>query len=319
MNSPNLTLTPNAEYCPPVVTHLGEAPTVVAELLGDAEVGQALAADTAEQFTAANARSGEDLENGRAASSAILALGCEACTLAGCEVRANLNEQVLQGEALRTADQLITAPTWLNAVRVNRFGPERFALLQDREYVVHEATENGGLTELLGGVTNDFGGIIYDPTTVPEYAGLTFRKTEAGTTKPMESHIIKPLDGAAPAVEVVDARDALNTSNVAPAPPKQEGILLEKLIGRMMSVDGNGIPQILTADNKMQKRLAAQPNSTGTVFELRMEGKNRMYVLVAPTHHDQAPYRITILGSHGDNEQDQQRFIGSVIASATRR
>ena len=91
-------------------------------------------------------------------------------------------------------------------------------------------------------------------------------------------------------------------------------ILCGKLLGRMVDVGPDGMPQIMRQDQKMQKSIS--PINGGTLFEMRMNGKDRLYfTVVKQPEGEQGPTaRIVILGSHGGDERTQQEFIDRLLS-----
>lgn len=300
------------EICPPVSDLFGDEPVLARELMTDPSAPSAVA-DATEQLSWAHARGPEDVETGTAQRAALRTLGCEACVLAGCQVAEALDTQATTAESevpiLRVVDQLLSAPTWLKAARARAFGEDRMKSLADNRSAVREAIKSGNLdpVELLGGVESAFLGTA-DARSFPELAGIN---TVSDPQNPLERHLIQPGERSKPPVEVIDATSAI-PQTVDPAPREEQGVMTQKLLGRIVNVDKEGQPLILDPDNTMQKVLRTQPGGPGKLCELRMTGKNRMYVSVTPPK-DGEPTRVIILGSHGGDEATQNAFINALL------
>lgn len=315
MNTPDQQTTqPRTEICLPVSESFGSIdPNELTEMMTYTDASE-LSSSIADQVSWTHAERDGDVESGIASVRAIKALGCETCVLAGCQVRDILNEQgpsSPERQTLAVIDQLLSAPKWLKAARVNVFGQEEFDKLAAPEYVKQQM-QKGELNpvELLGDTESTFIGTA-DPRTIPELANVNLKEG----AEHLERHVIKKIGEKGPGVEVIDATAAVDTG-VEPAETTQLMNLVNKLLTRIRGVDERGMPQILTPDSKMQSSLhvKVQPGAIGRFDELRMNGKNRLYLVVTPPK-DSEPARVVILGSHGGDAKTQERLIANVIVS----
>ena len=55
-----------------------------------------------------------------------------------------------------------------------------------------------------------------------------------------------------------------------------------------------------------------QPAGDAKIYELRMSGKSRLYY-IAHRSKNGALNHIVILGSHGDSQQDQRKFLNTIV------
>jgi len=255
---------------------------------------------------------------GEAARKVIATLGCAGCKLEVCSVNDVLEQHVAQGKADRLLRQKTTmfetAPRWLSVARLNQpdIQPETLKKLREAAsssspQTTEDLMKSGDLDldELLGDVSNEFNG-LYTKQELPELAAIANVSNEATVT----AHSVTTKNSDT--FLVIDASDAVGFHGES-APPRDYAILATKLLDRMSERDSSGKPQILSADNKMQKpiyKLGGVP-----VFELRMNGKNRMYIAVDSSQKDGQPYRITILGSHGGDAATQRAFLDTALAA----
>ena len=106
---------------------------------------------------------------------------------------------------------------------------------------------------------------------------------------------------------LIDASEHIATGEAAPALAQR--ILLGKLLGRLVERDGTGKPHILSPDNTTQKVIRTLDNGV-MLCEIRMAGKNRLYVTINP---NESTTRIIMLGSHGGDAKTQQKFLNAVL------
>ena len=269
------------------------------------------------RLEATNTHTAAELETGEAAGRALKALGCAACELSPvCMVRKNLEERVVVGEANRElmdkVSMLASAPAWLTAARINQTGatPEKLATLAGDPEKIEAAIASGDLNldELLGGTTNSLEAVYTDAGQLPEeLQKLKNVRLNAGAQLEAQHITTKRGDSFI----VIDATSAFPYKGEQ-ATTEDYGILSAKLLNRMAEHDVSGKPQILSGDNAMQKPIKRAAD--GNIYELRMNGKNRMYIMINSQDNGE-PDRITILGTHGGNAQTQREFIDMVTAT----
>jgi hypothetical protein len=263
----------------------------------------------ADEVEANNVRRADDLETGAAAERGIQKLGCAACILSDvCAIKGTLDEKVgagAQHEAfMETATMLASAPKWLTAARINRSGIDGVDMLTrlrssdeaERLYAAGELP----LESFLGSVKNHISGEV-TKADVPVLARMAKIEPE----KPLTVHEITTL---AATYDVIDASDAVGYKGDQIG-PREYGNLASKVLNRMEELDSTGKPQIFTADNTMQKVISKFGDAT--LFEMRMQGKNRMYFW-ASQPPEQNP-QIVIIGSHGGDESSQRDFINNYV------
>jgi predicted patatin/cPLA2 family phospholipase len=158
------------------------------------------------------------------------------------------------------------------------------------------------LDTLVGPATNEFEG-VYHKADLPEIAGL--RSVNAQTELTANNITTESGD----VFTVIDASKAIPANNEA-LTLDGYGVITAKMLDRMAARNGSGKPQILTADNTMQKVIESY--GSAKMFELRMGGKTRLYFIVQERPSEVVDARIIILGAHGDNEQAQHRFLRTV-------
>lgn len=264
--------------------------------------------EIAEQQEYANVRAHDDLETGRAAERAVQEIGCASCLLADvCVINETLTGKAEAGaehEAfMDKAVMLASAPKWLTAARISRAGIDGASLVEKLKGSVEEQDEainQAPLEDLVGGVENH----IADEVTKDQIPILASHTKIAPDAK-LEIHDVSTAAGN---YRVVDASAAVGFKG-ANLDAASYGVLSNKLLARMEEVDSTGQPQIFTADNKMQKVISKQGDST--LFELRMNGKNRMYLWVTHGKQEGDPNEVVILGSHGGDESTQRAFINN--------
>jgi len=297
------------EQCAPVGDEFGTPASP--ELLQDPEFKEVVEEMSA-NLIAAHAIVAEDLESGEAAGRALKSLGCVACELSTvCTVRETLTERAESGREtqaiLDKAKMISNAPTWLKAARFNKSGmtPGDIQTLLTDNNAAAEAMENGVLDRLIGDATNK----PLKPTTkdeIPEVAGVSVVPKD----KPLRTDEITNKHGQK--FVVVDATNQnYPRENVTAESRAEYGILTAKLVDRMNALGPDGKPLVLTPDNKMQKQL--RHTGSGSVYEIRMRGKNRLYISVTPSPENttDAVARIVILGAHGGDASTQRAFIDS--------
>jgi hypothetical protein len=298
---------PSQEICVPLALEIGEPPELA--LMLDPDFAQEMQG-VADRVQWENARGGNEFDTGKAAERAIATIGCDACKLSGvCVVRTKLEDKVESGRTEtgleRTATMLAAAPQWLAAARINRSGADPNALretINDREQT-KKALADGTLdaTELLAGVANETEGFATKQD-LPELSGF------AGVDPDQKIELQRLVADNGDIFLVADASSTVNFRG-EPLPPTEYGILTGKLLERMTHRGQDGKPQVQSPDNTMQKVLRTTP--TGHLDEVRMSGKNRLYVTVTPDQ-EQNLTRIVILGSHGGDAATQQAFLNKL-------
>ena len=116
-----------------------------------------------------------------------------------------------------------------------------------------------------------------------------------------------------PAVEVIDASSIINSGNIRPAPPEQLTLLFQKLTALLTERDDTNQLQLYNLNTSMVSSLYAQPKGGAVLYEVRRGGKSRLYVMGCPPTSNRQHDRAIIIGSHGDNPQDQDNFISTII------
>lgn len=256
-----------------------------------------------------------EVDNGVAPRRAIQLLGCGACDLAKvnvCTIKTDLESRAEEAESnrgvLEKATMLITAPDWLNAARVNLSGssPDELIAMEDQGIdTLKELDAEGTVDKWLAGSKNELEG-IYKKADLPELANVACIDKDAE----LVAHKIETDNGDV--FTVIDATLPVGFTGTAPD-ALSYGVLTGKLLNRMRERDPQGNPQIMTADsnNKMQKSITRMESGANT-FEIRMNGKKRLYVVVQPNAGKGEAARITIMGSHGGDERTQKDFIAHI-------
>lgn len=303
---------PTQIACGPVQQEFGRPPDP--DLLHDPAFS-GVVTDVAANLEAAHAYLDMGEERGAAAQKVLDDLGCVACELnVTCPVNRTLKEKVATGQANRELRQKAAmfqnAPAWLTIARLNQpsISPEVSKKILAAAGDVHktdELLESGelDLDQLLGDVTNELAG-TYTKATLPELQKVRNADPDAV----IGGHTITTQNGDK--FTVLDASKAVGFSGTAPSRADYI-VMVNKLLGRMSSRDEQGKPQILNADGKMQSPIY-QLNGV-PVFELRMNGKNRMYLAIDSSQTEEPP-RITILGSHGGDAETQRAFLDVALA-----
>lgn len=303
------------EYCPDVGSEFGKPPDT--ELMRAPGI-QPVIEEISDRLEATHAKTAPELETGEAAARVIQSLGCSACELeldSACAVSAMLQERVIVGQANRElrekVDMLASSPSWLTAARLNLTNtmPETLVRLAGSPEEVKSAMANGelDLDKLLAGATNHTEAIYNSRSELPEELR---RLKNLKLDEPLEAQEITTSEGDT--FSVIDASSALPARG---EPPSREdyGILNGKLLSRMSARDEKGNPHILSADQKMQKPI--KKVGSAWIYEIRMNGKNREYILVQPGTDEDKRTRITILGAHGGDARTQRDFIDNTLAT----
>ncbi|HSX08447.1 MAG TPA: hypothetical protein VLG11_06155 [Candidatus Saccharimonadales bacterium] len=296
--------------CPPVSLEIGTEPGEIDPQVFDdfPDIFEGVSAEA----QAAQVRQESDLENGRAAERARVALGCGTCILKKeCTVGKNLATRTETGPKL---EMLKTAPTWLNAARLGLSGTDEKQLsaqLED-EKTKQAALETGALNldNLLAGTTNERAAKPLKYDDLPELHGVASIDRAATFT----SDRITTANGKK--FDVIDASHAIGYKGPQPEYTGYKA-LTGKLVQRMEAVDANGDAQIFHPDGTQQKPIARV--GVANVDEVRRQGsKDRLYfsrVAASPNDPDSVP-RIIILGANGGDEKAQRKFIDDTIGVA---
>lgn len=303
------------EYCPPVERMYGSPPDMS---LMEPGAYPTEATQTASEVVAAHAYRPEELSNGEAARRAF-DVGCAACALSEvCVVKPQLQEIARTAEVAAEKNEaslavnevmgmVVTAPEWLQIARAGDNDlMQRFRALGKNREATATALRNGDLEpmDLLSGVKNELIGVTTKEH-VPE-----LRDRAAVGSGDLAIHQLTNERGDR--FEVIDASKEVH-SHIKPAEKAARSILYKKLIHNMTAADAHGEPQILTPDGITQKALHGQNFEVGRFDEIRMNGKNRLYMVVTPGT-EEAAHRIVILGTHGGDEATQNHFIARATA-----
>lgn len=306
------------ELHPPCVTVLDEFGPPEAGLLSDPDY-RLIAADVAhdlEQIEELTARDFYTITDsaercGLAADRVLTALGCNSCSVAvDCQVRTELERDRAEGQRAAVFNSqlrmLRESPAWLTKIRLAG-QPEmsRTVLSLQNDSEALAAAVNDGRVDLgiFLGVSNE-SGKKYTKADVPELQAIDTLKPDTE----IQAHTITTERGKQ--FEVIDASNAVGFTK-EPLGVHEQAILFSKLLNRFSEVDAQDNPQILSCDSKMQKPLFKLGGVQ--VYEMRMSGKNRLYFAVDNSNPQTAP-RVTILGSHGGDENTQRAFLDVTLA-----
>lgn len=272
-------------------------------------------------------------------------LGCTACAISGeCSVEELLDKNRDQGELIQAVNEdmsmLTSAPAWLRTIRGRKTGvdiatPEgervvggQLKKLLNSETpsdipTVSDKYEKHDLHQLLGGVINaPLPNKSFDE--FPELKSLTAIEQRVKLGRSLPGTRIKFEGDDARSYDVYDATSAVDFKG-EPLSREDNGIILEKLYDRIHEVDAKGQAQIAHPDGTMQKPLH-KGKSTGLVpnlYELRMNGKNRLYFTYEAANTDTEDSRtklksgtnsgrIVILGGHGGDVTTQSDFLNHI-------
>lgn len=248
--------------------------------------------------------------NGRGALRVMHSVGCAACDLEQvCGVAGVLRTVSEEGEAAERREMLASAPRWLAAGRLHRaeIPSAKFdALLNDPNRLQILADMGKTLDDLLGGVRNEIGG-LYHRDELPElstFDGIPderFASTIVTTSTGNTFSVIDTTEGG----DQPASRNGYDSGSA-----NEYVILCGKLLDRMIAVDGKGQPHVMSPDRIMQKII--KTTDAGTLFEMRMNGKDRLYFTVLPKPDGQdspTTARIVIVGRHGGSGRTQQQFL----------
>lgn len=317
MNRPAAHTAQHAD-CPPVHDEFGSAggpvdPTLMGDDFRD------VVADVTAQLVARPDLTGtydpRELANGKGAQRVLHSLGCASCDLTGvCGVQNQLVAETVEGAAAERREMLASAPRWLAAGRLQRakVPADRLDTLLTSPDRVQMLSDMGvSLDDLLGGVQNTFAGVYNKrdiKQDIPELATITTEADQmiAHNIVTSNGHTLVVLDAAESSASRQGVHDKESVGEYV--------ILCGKLLGRMVEVGPDGLPQILHQDMKMQKTISAI--NGGTLFEMRMNGKDRLYFTVVrqPEGERGPTARIVLLGSHGGDERTQQEFINRLLS-----
>ena len=269
------------DICPPVGDVFGDDSELASELMTEpsASAEAAAIADTLRWEHASSASdSARSYESGASARLAIIRQACSSCALADCLVRDNL-----QAAADRRLPHqgIETSPPYSFALDTNVIRTER------------DATPAKQLAELRGMQVLD------------EQAELPTFVLHRASGKPLS-------------IEVIDATSVIANGNIGPANPAELAILQRKLATSATERNDSGQPQAFSPDGQMIRRIYTQPNSGAQLYEVRMNGKSRLYFMPCPPNTTRPHNRIILIGSHGDSSQHQRRFIAAVIKNSAR-
>lgn len=262
-----------------------------------------------QQVQAAEARQEGDLENGRAAELARVALGCGTCLLRKeCTVGKDLAIRAETGPKLQ---MLETAPTWLNAGRLGISGADEKTLSAqlETEESKQAALETGALDldKLLAGVTNERTAKALKYEDLPELHGIASLDRSATFSQD------RITTASGNTFDVIDASHAVGYKGPQPEYSSYKA-LATKLVQRMDAIDASGDPQILHPDGTQQKPIGRV--GTANVDEVRRQGsKDRLYFTRVGANSDDPTSvpRLVILGVTGGDKKVQRKFIDETI------
>jgi hypothetical protein len=267
--------------------------------------------ETSRELEAINTYDAREQNTGVGARRAIKMLGCAACDLGQvnlCTVKTDLESRAeaaeTNAEAFNQLDMLASAPSWLNAARINLSGmsSEALAAQVEDDESAKAFVASGGLQEFFADTTNSFEG-VFNKKDLPELQGMAAIDEQT----PLTGTRIETKNGDT--FTVIDASSAVGYTGPS-IDATSYGVLTGKMLNRMQERDPRGNPQILNEDFKMQKTLASRlPNAP--ITEFRMTGKNRLYATITPDAGETTA-RIVILGSHGGDAKTQNDFIDYV-------
>jgi hypothetical protein len=251
-----------------------------------------------------------DLQGGKGAIRAIGSLGCASCELARvCVIKSGLQELATEGEGARRREMLASSPRWLAAGRLNLAGVDAKtarSFLESPDALDELMNSGKTLDDLLGEAINRFEG-SYRKQDLPELEGIKASSLKSSGAEPFGAHLVETEVGK---FIVMDASRPNQNEDL-----KEYFILCGKLLKKMSEKDVDGQPQIMNEDQKIQK--AIRRMGTGTLYEMRMAGKNRLYFVLLPDPSPDDPNeitaRITIVGNHNGDAATQQRFINSLL------
>jgi hypothetical protein len=242
------------------------------------------------------------------ATRTILHLGCAGCSGSdGCRVRMILEQTAALAAQDRELNELVAelngAPWWLDMGRIGNFrgGRERVMQLRSDEQERRQAWQSGELHELIGGVLNCQAEGTIDAREAPELTHVgSIRRDEQ-----LPSYTVTTASGFR--FEIVDALRKLGGKQIENS---DLTILLGKFISRLDARVDDKRTRIQTPDNTMQKAILSGYGTT--IFEMRKEGKSRLYFAIA--NGANGP-RITLLGFSGNDEKAQLRAISELCGT----
>lgn len=301
---------PNAD-----VELLRQLPDVTAEIVGEIAVG-ALA--TLHRVSVE--------PPGRYAEPALKALACSACRLAGvCPVQERLQEDAQRFATMLAFARVflergyteLAGADWLDSGRRRRTGIDMEEALEGEPQIAHPEDETNILTLIdIDDLRKSVGDLwireasprVYTKAKLPEIQNIS----AIAEDKPLMGLVMMTRNDSQ--FVVVDARDSVNFTE-SPLSEREFANLCAKLVGRMVETGEDGKPLILSPDNTMQKVIARVDG--GMVCEIRMSGKNRLYLTVCP--EEDGSTRIVLLGAHGGDAATQGKFINTILPNQKRK
>ncbi len=252
------------------------------------------------------------------ARTVIKRLGCSTCASADiCLVGDILENRAAIGERATAYNDvismLVNAPIWLKNLRLKLTGPPP---PKDEEINEESLTEP---QRRLANVLNE----PLNPKTIGDMPSI---KAIDGINKkePIQGYRIKWLPSSDESsqekgsqrkgeAEVYDARDLIPGIRRFTLGEKESNILFEKLVEQITQIDSNGHPQIETPDHNITK-IIKRWNGEGRLIEVRMSGKDRLYITVEKSRKPDIPItRIVIIGEHGGNDDTQRDFLAALL------
>lgn len=256
----------------------------------------------------------ELIDRGDLAEVVKASFGCSACVAyEQCGVRANLDRHRKIGEASKEMrgilEMIRKAPDWLAEVRSYQ---RQTTLLSDPDVEeISSSDVTGDYVDryLKSARDNLFGSTNHElppvsPSDIPEWSDLKIGSQSAS----VQGTLVESLDNGLE-LEVYDASELVGSKASDSLDADNRRILMNKFYALLLSEDELGRPQIMYPDSTQSKVLRSKLQG-GTLCEVRMSGKNRLYFILG---HDSEPMRVTILGGHGGDTNTQNKFIDDLF------
>ena len=315
------------EPCEPVAAEFGDDPEEASKLMHDADLdGPKLASEIAIAQRWQHALGGaiikdptELFESGASAKIAKAKLKCGSCAVSNCLVKDDLD-----AAAVRASRAILDVNKNL-ANEPLKNGPESTETKRGGE----QEPDTRAISALLNIAESNPDLNIYRPrgevkkTPASELSALEgLRLKDPNAELGVSLLVVAGVDTPKPLlVEVVDASNVVNNSNIEPANKFNFMNLTGKLLRLCTQLNDKGEPQAFNPKDKMSKRLFDDPGGKTKMIEVRGAGKSRLYYIAQQPveNHETGNYRVVILGSNGDSASDQSKIIDSIIDPATAR
>ena len=287
----------------PFLSEVGEDPETVTELADrDMNDTRIYAAQNNTPFPksplALSPELAQEYERGKVAGSTLQRLGCEACVLAPvCPIRELLVQTKEAGSLSELVYMLDSAPDWVKKARTQRTFETTLTPATLEDY-----------TALLAGIIN----IETDPLSVSDTPGLRDIKTINPDAQLPGQVLYGPDKDSKSGVEVYDAREYITGFNGTQMDAKSEINVLGKFASLCVNEEAPGTPMVVSAQGEISRPITAWRNKDGRLFEIRMNGKNRLYYLVLPNSPQSGRARVVLIGGHGDSSTEQDIFIDAI-------